>query len=109
VKNASQRPESLFTNAQKTANLACFLCTNGGEKDPVPFAKVVEEYEIYNFPIIHLVHLCSKISSLDISNRAKSISTGQQRHAFAPTRDVVRIASPARVAGRPSTTAGAPL
>jgi hypothetical protein len=75
----------------------------------VPFAKVVEEYEVYNFPIIHLVNFCREISTLDISNRVKSTSTGLQCHAFTPTRDVVRVASPARAAGRPGTTAGAPL
>jgi hypothetical protein len=58
VKNASQRPESLFIGAQKSVILACKLCKNGGDKDPTPFAKVVEECEIYNFPIIHLVHFC---------------------------------------------------
>jgi hypothetical protein len=58
VKKASQRLQSLFIGAQKSVFLACKLCKNGGEKDPTPFAKVVEEYEIYNFPIIHLVHFC---------------------------------------------------
>jgi hypothetical protein len=43
VKNAGQRPRLLFTRAQKTANLASNLCTIGGEKDPMPFTKVVEE------------------------------------------------------------------
>jgi hypothetical protein len=43
VKNASQRWRSLFIGAQKTANLAPNLCTNDGEKDPMPFTKVVEE------------------------------------------------------------------
>jgi hypothetical protein len=58
VKNASQHQESLFIGAQKSLTLACKLCKNGGEKDPTPFAKVVEECEMYNFPIIHLVHFC---------------------------------------------------
>jgi hypothetical protein len=75
----------------------------------MPFTKVVEQYEIYNFSIIHLVHFCSEISSLGISNRAKSNSTRCQRHAFAPTRDVVRVATPGRATGRPGTTTGAPL
>jgi hypothetical protein len=43
VKNASQRWRSLFIGAQKTANLAPNLCKNGGEKDLMPFTKVVEE------------------------------------------------------------------
>jgi hypothetical protein len=72
----------------------------------MPFMKVVEKYEIYNFSIIHLVHFCSEILSLDISNRAKSISTGWQRHAFAPTRDIVRVVTPGRAAGRPGRHAG---
>jgi hypothetical protein len=46
---------------QKTANLAPNLCKNGGEKDPMPFTKVVEDWEIYNFAIHRLGHLCSKI------------------------------------------------
>jgi hypothetical protein len=75
----------------------------------MPFTKVVEQYEIYNLSIIHLVHFCSEISSLDISNRAKSNSTRWQRHAFVPTRDVVLVATTGRAAGRPGTTAGAPL
>jgi hypothetical protein len=75
----------------------------------MPFTKVVEQYEIYNFSIIHLVHFCREISNLDISSRAKSNSTGWQRHAFAPTRDVVLVAPPGRAASRPGTTAGAPL
>jgi hypothetical protein len=75
----------------------------------MPFTKVVEQYEIYNFSIIHLVHFCSEISSLGISNRTKSNSTRCQRHAFAPTRDVVRVATPGRATGRPGTAAGAPL
>jgi hypothetical protein len=61
VKKASQRPESLFTDAQKTANLACLLCTNGGEKDLMPFTKVVEQCKIYNFGIQMFVHFSSKI------------------------------------------------
>jgi hypothetical protein len=61
VKNASQRFWVLFIGAQKSVNLACKLCKNGGGKDPTPFAKVVEDYEIYNFPIIHLVHFSWKI------------------------------------------------
>jgi hypothetical protein len=75
----------------------------------MPFTKVVEQYEIYNFSIIHLVHFCSKILSLGISNRAKSNSTRCRRHAFAPARDVVRVATPGRATGRPDTTARAPL
>jgi hypothetical protein len=75
----------------------------------MPFTKVLEQYEIHNFSIIHLVHFCSEISSLGISNRAKSNSTRCQRHAFPPTRDVVRVATPGRATGRPGTTAGAPL
>jgi hypothetical protein len=43
VKNASQRWRSLFISAQKTANLAPNLCENGGEKDPMPFTKVVDD------------------------------------------------------------------
>jgi hypothetical protein len=46
VKNASQRLESLFIAAQKSVILACKLCENGGEKDPTPLAKVVEECKI---------------------------------------------------------------
>jgi hypothetical protein len=75
----------------------------------MPFTKVAEQYEIYNFSIIHLVHFCSEISSLGISNKAKSNSTRCQRYAFAPTRDVVRVATPGRATSRPGTTAGAPL
>jgi hypothetical protein len=41
--------------------------------------------------------------------QGKSISSSQQHCVFAPTRDVVRVATPARVAGRPGTTTGAPL
>jgi hypothetical protein len=75
----------------------------------MPFTKAVEQYEIYIFSIIHLVHFCSEISSLGISNRAKSNSTRCQRQAFAPTRDVVRVATPGRATGQPGTTAGALL
>jgi hypothetical protein len=60
VKNASQRFWVLFTGAQKTANLACLLCTIGGEKDPMPFTKVVEQCKIYNFGIETLDHFCWK-------------------------------------------------
>jgi hypothetical protein len=42
-------------------------------------------------------------------NRAKSIASSQQHHAFAPTRDVLRVATPARASDRPGTTAGALL
>jgi hypothetical protein len=75
----------------------------------MPFTKVVEQYKIYNFSIIHLVHFCSEISSLGISNRAKSNSTGCRRQAFAPTRDVARRGHADRDADRPGATAGALL
>jgi hypothetical protein len=42
VKNAGQRPGSLFNNAQKTANLACDFCTIGGAKHHTAFLEVVE-------------------------------------------------------------------
>jgi hypothetical protein len=42
MKNAGQRPGSLFTDAQKTTNLACDLCTIGGEKHRTTFLEVVE-------------------------------------------------------------------
>jgi hypothetical protein len=42
VKNSGQRPKSLFTDAQKTANLACDLCAIGGEKHHTAFLEVVE-------------------------------------------------------------------
>jgi hypothetical protein len=32
---------------------------NGGEKDPMPFSKVVEQCKIYNFGIQMLVHFSS--------------------------------------------------
>jgi hypothetical protein len=35
------------------------LCKNGGEKDPTPFVKVVEDQEIYNFGIQMFVHYSS--------------------------------------------------
>jgi hypothetical protein len=43
VKTSSQRFWLLFTGAQKTADLACNLRKNGGEKDPTLFVEVVEE------------------------------------------------------------------
>jgi hypothetical protein len=43
VKNSSQRFWLLFTGAHKTADLACNLRKNGGEKDPTPFVEVVYE------------------------------------------------------------------
>jgi hypothetical protein len=42
VKNSSQHPGLLFTNAQKSVILAFKLYKNGVEKDPTPFMKVVE-------------------------------------------------------------------
>jgi hypothetical protein len=57
VKNSSRCFWLLFTGAQKTANLACLLCTNGGEKDPTPFTKVVEGCEVHNFGIHFLTTL----------------------------------------------------
>jgi hypothetical protein len=36
------------------------LCTNGGEKDPMPFTKVVEQCKIYNFGIQMFAHFNSK-------------------------------------------------
>jgi hypothetical protein len=45
---------------QKTANLASLLCTIGGEKDPMPFTKVVEQCMIYNFGVETLDHFCWK-------------------------------------------------
>jgi hypothetical protein len=75
----------------------------------MPFTKVVEQYDIYNFSIFQLVDFCSEISSFDISNRAKSNSTRCQRHAFMPTRDIMHVATPGRATGRPGTTARAPL
>jgi hypothetical protein len=53
----------------ETETLACNLCKNGGEKGPTPFVKVVEDQEIYNFPIDRLVHFCFEISSNSQSNR----------------------------------------
>jgi hypothetical protein len=73
VKKASQHPESLFTGAQETANLAFFLCTNGGEKDPTPFTKVVEQYKIYNFGVQRFAYFSSKIWRKTCSNRVKKI------------------------------------
>jgi hypothetical protein len=78
-------------------------------KRPYAFYESCRVIRGLQLSIIHLVHFCSKISSLDISNRAKSNSIGWQRHAFAPTRNVVLVATPGRTAGRPGTTAGAPL
>jgi hypothetical protein len=69
VKKLGQRLQILFTGVQKTATLACNLCKNGGEKGPTPFVKVVEDQEIYNFPIDRLVHFCFEISSNSQSNR----------------------------------------
>jgi hypothetical protein len=59
VKKLAQLLELLFIGAQKIATLACNLCKNGGEKDPTPFAKVVEDQEIYNFGIQMFVHYSS--------------------------------------------------
>jgi hypothetical protein len=60
VKKLGQSPWVLFTGAQKTANLACLLCTIGGEKDHMPFAKVVGQSKIYNFGIETLDHFYGK-------------------------------------------------
>jgi hypothetical protein len=53
------------------------LSKNGGEKDPTPFVKVVEDQEIYNFPIDRLVHFCFEISRNSQSNRDSWVATGQ--------------------------------
>jgi hypothetical protein len=46
MKKLGQCPWVLFTGAQKTADLACLMCTVDGEKDPMPFSKVVEQCKI---------------------------------------------------------------
>jgi hypothetical protein len=61
VKNAGQWLKLLFTGAQKTANLACYLWTVGQEKPYTAFVEVVEGWLIYNFPIYRLDHFSSKI------------------------------------------------
>jgi hypothetical protein len=70
VKKLGQCPWVLFTGAQKTTNLACLLCTIGGEKDPMPFTKVVDQCKIYNFGIQMFVHFSSKILSKTLLNSA---------------------------------------
>jgi hypothetical protein len=46
----------VVTIHRRPETLACNLCKNGGEKDPTPFVKVVEDQEIYNFGIQMFVH-----------------------------------------------------
>jgi hypothetical protein len=70
VKNAGQCLKLLFIGAQKSAILACNLCTNGWEKGHTPFVKVVEDPKIYNFAIHCLDHFCSTFWSFGRSNGA---------------------------------------
>jgi hypothetical protein len=70
VKNAGQRLKLLFIGTQKSAILACNLCTTGWEKGHTPFVKVVEDQEIFNFAIDCLGHFCSTFWSFGWSNRA---------------------------------------
>jgi hypothetical protein len=48
-------------------------------KRHTPFLGVVEDQEIYNFPINHLVHFCFEILSKQQSNRANEFKPGQPR------------------------------
>jgi hypothetical protein len=57
---------------QKTANLASLLCTIGGEKDPMPFTKVVEQCMIYNFGVETLDHFCWKKIEKNLINGGQS-------------------------------------
>jgi hypothetical protein len=52
--------------------------------------KVVEDQEIYNFPIIHLVHLCVKIVRKPRSNSATLHCEGTRTRLDSVTRDVAR-------------------
>jgi hypothetical protein len=65
------------------------------------FVEVVEESEVYNFPIYAWVHFCSEISSLDFSNRARLISRASQRAASATS---PRCSRPAASACRRTRT-----
>jgi hypothetical protein len=70
VKNLGQRSQALFIGAQKTANLACNLCTTGWEKNPRAFSKVLEGSVVYNFGIKTLDHFCWNFWRKMLSNRA---------------------------------------
>jgi hypothetical protein len=71
-----------------------FLCTNGGEKDLMPFTNVVEQCKIYKFGIQLLAHFGLKIWRKGHSNRAKRNLNGADR---AHVRDAARCA-PTRAA-----------
>jgi GDP-D-mannose dehydratase len=43
----------------ENSQVGMHFCTNGGEKDPTPLVKVVEDQEIYNFGIQVFVHYSS--------------------------------------------------
>jgi hypothetical protein len=58
VNKCKSMPRVTIHRRPKISDLGMQIVQTGGEKDPMPFAKVVEECEIYNFPIIHLVHFC---------------------------------------------------
>jgi hypothetical protein len=88
VKNASQRPESLFIGTHKSVNLTCLLCTNGGEKDPMPFTKVVEQCKIYNFGIQMFAHFSSKILRKTLLNEATPKGLAPSTCENAGARDV---------------------
>jgi hypothetical protein len=79
VKNASQRFWVLFIGARKPPNWHAICAKNGWEKPHTPFVEVVEGYEIYNFPIIHLVHFSWK-------SWRKTQSKGASRNGFSPGR-----------------------
>jgi hypothetical protein len=49
-------------NLSGIKSLAAICVKNHGEKHHKAFVKVVEDSEIYNFPIHHLVHFSCKIS-----------------------------------------------
>jgi hypothetical protein len=48
------------------------LCTIGGEKDPMPFTKVVEQCMIYNFGVETLDHFCWKKIEKNLINGGQS-------------------------------------
>jgi hypothetical protein len=77
--------------------LACFLCTNGGEKDPTPFTKVVEQCKIYNFGIQRFAYFSSKILRKTLLNKATPNCLAPERVERGHTR---RRARPCRLHSR---------
>jgi hypothetical protein len=104
MKNLVNCQQLLFTRTEWHSKFGSNLCEIRWEKHHRAFVKVVEDSEIYNFPIHHLVHFSSKLgeklgqSDLSWNNRA---GTDRRRDVAAHRAPPPRCPSPVRAFSRP--------